>query len=104
VNATWERAVRGGDVQTVRQLFGAGSDVNARDRHGQTALMLAASEGHVNIVRNLVLAGADINVTDEDKMNALAHAADNDHAAVVRFLKSKGSFETVAKVKKEEEE
>ena len=27
VNATWERAVRRGDVQTVRQLFGAGSDV-----------------------------------------------------------------------------
>jgi ankyrin repeat protein len=64
--------------------------------------MLAASEGHVNIVRTLVLAGADINATDEDKMNALAHAAANDHLTVVRFLKSKGAFETVAKVEKQE--
>ena len=66
-------------------------------------LFRSASEGNVNIVRTLVLAGADINLTDEDGMNALAHAVEGDHAAVVRFLKSKGAFETVAKVEKEEE-
>jgi len=90
------------NLEAVKALLDAGAEVNTRNKEGRTALMLAAAEGRVNIVRTLVLAGADMDVTDEDKMNALAHAADNDHTAVVRFLKSKGAFETVAKVQKEE--
>jgi hypothetical protein len=35
-------------------------------------------------------------------VNALALAAQNDHLPVARFLKSKGAFESVAKVEKEE--
>ncbi len=103
-NTALMQAATANNLEALKALLDAGAEINIKNKSGRTALMLAASEGHVNIVRNLVLAGADINVTDEDKMNALAHAAENDHAAVVRFLKSKGAFETVAKVKKEEEE
>ena len=53
-------------------------------------------------MRALVLAGADINAVDEEKNEALGVAADDNHAAVVRFLKSKGAFESVAKVEKEQ--
>ena len=67
-------------------------------KEGRTALMLAASEGSVNIVRALVLAGADFNACDDEHKNALTYATENDHVAVVRFLKSKGAFETVARV------
>ena len=103
-NTALMQAATANNLEALKALLDAGAEINIKNKSGRTALMLAASEGHVNIVRNLVLAGADINVTDEDKMNALAHAAENDHAAVVRLLKSKGAFETVAKVKKEEEE
>ena len=103
-NTALMQAATANNLEALKALLDAGAEINIKNKSGRTALMLAASEGHVNIVRNLVLAGADINVTDEDKMNALAHAAENDHAAVVRLLKSKGALETVAKVKKEEEE
>lgn len=102
-NTALMQAATADNLEALKALLDAGAEINTKNKSGRTALMLAASEGHVNIVRTLVLAGADINVIDEDKMNALAHAADNDRTAVVRFLKSKGVFETVAKVKKEEE-
>ena len=102
-NTALMQAATADNLEALKALLDAGAEINAKNKPGRTALMLAASEGHVNIVRTLVLAGADINVIDEDKMNALAHAAANDHTAVVRFLKSKGVFETVAKVKKEDE-
>jgi len=103
-NTALMQAATANNLEALKALLDAGAEINIKNKSGRTALMLAASEGHVNIVRNLVLAGADINVTDEDKMNALAHATENDHAAVVRLLKSKGALETVAKVKKEEED
>src|SRR4030095_10195668 len=103
-NTALMQAATADNLEALKALLDAGAEINIKNKSGRTVLMLAASEGHVNIVRTLGLAGADINVTDEDKMNALAHAADNDHLPVVRFLKSKGAVETVAKVKKEEEE
>ena len=44
-----------------RQLLGMvkGSDINARDKHGQTALMMAAALDHKEIVHGLLLRGAD---------------------------------------------
>ena len=101
-NTALMQAATANNLEALKALLDAGAEVNIKNKQGRTALMLAASEGHVNVVRALVLAGADINATDEDKMDALAHAADNDHLPVVRFLKSKGAFESVAKVEKEE--
>jgi ankyrin repeat protein len=86
VNATWERAVRRGDVQAVRDLLRAGTDVDARDRHGQTALMLAAHRGHGEIAALLVEAGADLNVAAKHNLTALMLAIVAGHAAVARAL------------------
>jgi len=91
VNATWERAVRRGDVQAVREMLGAGSDVNSRDRHGQTALMLAAHHGHRELVETLVEAGADLNVTAKYNLTALMLAIVAGHAAVARVLVQAGA-------------
>lgn len=60
MNATWELAVRGGDVQAVREMLGAGSEVNTRDRHGQTALMLAAHHGYRELISRCRHLDADI--------------------------------------------
>jgi len=45
MEATWEDAIARGDVQRVRALLGRGIDVDARDRYGQTALMLLLTAG-----------------------------------------------------------
>jgi len=86
VNTTWERAVRRGDVQAVRELLRSGADVDARDRHGQTALMLAAHRGHEEIAVLLAEAGADLNVTAKYNLTALMLAIVAGHPAVARVL------------------
>ena len=47
-------AARFGSVDIVKILIDAGSDVNAKDENGQTALMRAAERGGTSIVEALI--------------------------------------------------
>jgi ankyrin repeat protein len=71
MNAVWESAIKDGDVQIVLDLLGRGADVNALDRYGQTALMLAAHAGHRRLVEVLIAHGANLNVTAKFGLSAL---------------------------------
>ena len=53
MDTAWEDAVKRGDVQVIRDLLAQGTDIDARDRYGQTALMLAAHAGHREVVKAL---------------------------------------------------
>lgn len=75
-----------GDTDILRRLHAAGADLNARDRYGQTALMLAAVRGHAGAVRDLVDRGADLDVTAKYGLSALMLAVVNRHAEVARIL------------------
>lgn len=55
----WENAAKSGGVESARALLQSGVDINAKDRYGQTALMLAVIAGHTEIARRLARAGAD---------------------------------------------
>ena len=72
-------------------MLGAGSEVNTWDRHGQTALMLAAHHGYRELVEALVDAGADLNVTAKHNLTALMLAIVAGHAAVARVLVQAGA-------------
>lgn len=47
-----------GNIETVEYAVGIGADVNAEDRHGRTALRVAAFNGFFDIVKYLVEMGA----------------------------------------------
>jgi uncharacterized protein len=87
----WERAITDGDLDAVRALVRSGADVDARDRHGQTALMLAAHRGHRSIVELLVESGADLNVTAKYNLSALMLAIVAGHVPIALLLVSAGA-------------
>jgi ankyrin repeat protein len=91
MTAEWERAVREGDISSLRRQLAGGADVNARDRRGQTGLMLAAERGHVEVVGALLAAGAGLNYAAKYGLTALMRAVLNRHADVARMLVKAGA-------------
>jgi len=55
------RAAAHGRVEVARILIDAGANVNARDSHGETALMRAAQMGYAETAKLLIESGADVN-------------------------------------------
>jgi ankyrin repeat protein len=87
----WEQAARRGDAPALRSQIGTGADVDALDRFGQSALMLAALGGHLEAVQVLIAAGADLNVTAKFGLSATMLAVVSGHPAVARALASAGA-------------
>ncbi len=54
-------AALAGDVELVELLIDNDADVNDRDVHGYTPLLLAIQEGHTDIAKVLIANGADVN-------------------------------------------
>ena len=86
-------AVLQADTATVNALLATGSDVNAKDRNGETVLILAAKYGHTDVVKALLAKGADINMKDRHSHNrtALILAVDNGHIDTVKALLAEGA-------------
>ena len=87
----WKAAVKAGDAGVLRTMLDAGADANARDEHGQTALMNAARDGHTEVVRLLVERGADLNHTAKYHLSALMLAVINGRDAIVGILADAGA-------------
>jgi uncharacterized protein (DUF924 family) len=91
----WEDAVTRGDADAVRDLLRRGTDVDARDRHGQTALMLAAHAGHRDVVAALIEHRAALDVTGKFGLSALMLAVVAGHPEAARLLARAGADRTL---------
>lgn len=87
----WERAASRGDAASLAVQIDAGADLDALDRFGQSALMLAARGGHLELVRGLIRAGADLDKTAKFGLSATMLAVVNDHESVARMLAAAGA-------------
>lgn len=81
-------AVREDHLDMARRLLDRKAKVGAKNRYGETALMLAAAKGNPEMVKLLVQRGAAINQTG---WNPLIYAAWQGHEHVVKYLLEKGA-------------
>ncbi len=91
MNKEWKAATMQGDLEKVRSLLNDGVDINAKDEHGQTALMNAAHAGQLELLRLLIERGANLNVTAKYNLSALMLALIAGHTEVCWLLIEAGA-------------
>ncbi|KAL6894722.1 hypothetical protein GGI43DRAFT_424618 [Trichoderma evansii] len=84
-------ALGNGHEAMARLLINKGADINARNKLGETPLLLALEKGYEAAARLLIDKGADINARNKYKDTPLLWALENSHEAVVRLLINKGA-------------
>jgi ankyrin repeat protein len=67
-------------------LVDAGSNVNERDTHGYTPLIIAAKKNQTEAIKYLLLHGADPKVTNEDEEDALHFAHLRENLEAIKLL------------------
>src|SRR5687767_5791849 len=82
-----------GDVDDVRYVLAHGANVNVRDAHGRTPLILAASSDllPVDTVRLLLERGADLHAKSDTGMTALDYARLHGATPIVDLLTRAGA-------------
>ena len=66
-------------------------NVNAKNKYGETALILASTDGSEDIVKMLLEAGANVNVEDNVGNTVLLIAIDRGHKTVIKVLLERGA-------------
>ena len=84
-------AVSLGHISIVRDLLGAGAQVDLSDFYGKTPLMYASEKGETEIVNILLQFGADPNEREESHNTPLMLAADYKHYDTARALLEGGA-------------
>ena len=87
----WHEAAIAGNTEAMARQLADGKPVDALDRYGQTALMLAARHGHDATVALLIELGAALDVTAKYGLSAAMLAVINGHDGVVRRLVAAGA-------------
>ena len=95
MKSEWRDAARNGDATRLARLVEQGADVNALDRYGQTALMLASLYGHLDVVRKLVSVGAKLDCTAKYHLSALMLATLNGRTQIAEILIEAGADTTI---------
>jgi ankyrin repeat protein len=90
------RAVRTGDLATVRTLIKSGSDVNARSGDGSTPLLWATQSSRLEIARALIAARAAVDVPNDFGVTPLLHASRIGDAPMVELLLQSGAKPALA--------
>eukprot|EP01122_Echinamoeba_exundans_P011084 TRINITY_DN428_c1_g1_i1.p1 TRINITY_DN428_c1_g1~~TRINITY_DN428_c1_g1_i1.p1 ORF type:complete len:1357 (+),score=281.76 TRINITY_DN428_c1_g1_i1:175-4245(+) len=86
---------RGDDIEVERLLAFGRADVNETDRHGQTALHIAAFEGFTAVVDILIRKGIAIGSLDKNRWSPLHAASKEGHLAICERLLLEGADPTV---------
>lgn len=61
-------------MKIVKLLIAKGANVDAKDRHGVTAMMRSGEQGHDEMAKFLISHGANVDITDNYQTNAAGWA------------------------------
>ena len=86
-----EYAVRNGNREMMQVLLWAKADVNAKDKDGQTVLMMLSEKVTSEIVWDLINAGAKVNLRDNDGDTALITVAELNNVDALKVLLDAGA-------------
>jgi ankyrin repeat protein len=85
-------AARRNDLEAAVALLDAGSDINAYDKEGKTALLYTLEEGRKEMRDMLLARGADVNYAErDDNFGALMRAAEWGDVELAKILLDKGA-------------
>jgi uncharacterized protein len=79
-----------GDVAEIERLAAAGADLDARDGHGRTPLMVAAHRRHGDAAKALIEAKADLNLLDSQAYDVITISAVIDDVEMVKLAIASG--------------
>jgi ankyrin repeat protein len=96
-NISIHKAAKDGNIKAVKQHIAAGTDVNAKDKHGGAPLHSATLHSaifphHKEVVELLIAAGADVNAKDKRGKTPLDRAIDFKHPETAALLRKHGGM------------
>lgn len=84
-------AVAGNDLDQVQYLIEQRADLDQRDSHGRTPLMVAAYTGNRRVAEVLISAGADVDALDSQRYDALTITAVKNDPPFLQLLLDAGA-------------
>ena len=79
------------DGEKFSKLIDAGANLEGKDEHDWTPLIMASACGHVDMVNKLIEEGANINCKEDYKTTALIEATTHGHDEVIKILVENGA-------------
>jgi ankyrin repeat protein len=83
-------AAAGGDAAEIKRLAATGGNLDVRDGHGRTPLMVAAFQRHIPAPRALIAAGADLNLLENQAYDVITIASVLDDLEMVKLAIASG--------------
>lgn len=80
------------DVATIREILSKRiDDIDAKDKNGRTALLVATNGNKVNAAKALIEAGANVNAKDNIKDSPYLYAGARGHLEILKMTLSHGA-------------
>lgn len=85
------RAAANDDVVAIRKLLSKGASVDAKDRDGRTAMLIATHGNKVDAAKALIEAGADVNAKDRISDSPYLYAGARGHLEILKMTLAHGA-------------